>query len=448
MMTWLKKVVLLLALAVLVTACGGLAADESPRSLSAQELEDLPAELQLGQLPPVSQGPGQEQIHMVQDGRLVVVERQIAETPEQLMEILLLSTFPEERAAGIRSALDFRAKIQAVDVASLSNVAIVDLAPGSLDSTNAEQRVAFAQIVFTLTSLPGIDAVRFVQTNPEDPGEGAVDMVVQTDNGSTLPGESVTREDFALLSPGARVPQPAFDIPVVTPAPTPNPGAPAVSESTIWLLGPDNFLIEVDRTTEQTAKALIISLIEGPRLDERDLDIRSAVPPDALANSVSIASFTIAQGSADGETTFTRVNVANVDLTAGSLPPIGEDTERYRAAAQIVYTLTGLDEIDQVIFSIDGLPVPMLSDQDAAPTFDPSVPSGLTRLDYRGALAEQDRPTPEPTIDPADPSEPTDPADPPEPAELIDPADPTEPAEPSPDETPESGPELTPTPEN
>ena len=187
-----------------------------PETINSQ---DLPEDLRLGQLPtPTPQivsgdGPGREQVHMLQDNRLVTVERQIASTPERVLELLLQDTFPEEAAVGISSAIFRGARVQRVDVVDLFDLAVIDLAPGSLDPRNTEQRLAFAQFVYTLTSLPGIEAVQFVSTDPANPDDGPIDLAVQTDTGTTLPGARVTRADFELLATPA-VALPGFDIPV------------------------------------------------------------------------------------------------------------------------------------------------------------------------------------------------------------------------------------------
>lgn len=409
-----RKAVVLLVLALLAVGCG-LSADESPRTINSQ---DLPAELRLGQLPtptprPASEsGPGTQQIHMVQNGRLVTVQRQIVDTPEQLMEILLLDTFPEERAEGIRSALDFQTRVQDIEFAELSRVVVVDLAPGSLNPSNSEQRVAFAQIVYTLTSLDGIDGVRFVQTDPNDPDAGAVDLAVQTDDGTTLPGSRVTRDDFALLAPTSGVPQPSFDIPVTTPTPTPDPNAPPVFDLLVFMLDSNDELIEVPRRIERSPEALLIAVIDGTFGEERDAGIRSAWPLDALADSIEIANFEVEALDEFGFTTLARANIATVNLTSGSLPAVEDGDERYLAAAQIVYSLTSLEEIDQVVFAVDDVAIPMVKDDGALSLpFDPNIPFGLSRSDYVNALPlaerealEAEAAAPEPAASDGDPA--------------------------------------------
>lgn len=389
---WLRAFAIVM-LVLMVGASCGLAIDESPRTINSQE---LPIELRLGQLPtptprPASlSGPGSEQVYMLQSDRLVAVERQIVDTPELLLEILLQSTFPEEAAEGISTAIFRGARVQGVEVNDLVNRAIVDLAPGSLDPRNTEQRLAFAQFVYTLTSLPGIDSVEFVSTDPDNPGDGPVELAVQTDTGSTLAGDPVTRADFALLAAPA-VPQPAFDIPVATPTPTPDPDAPPVFSLPVWMLDENSNLVQVSRTISRTKEAFLVAVLEGPLLEEQDLGIRSAFPPDALPNSISVSNYEVLSFDEFGIGSSDNADIAIVDLSAGSLPTFstsGGDNEQFLAVAQIVYTLTELEEIDQVVFSVDGELIPVPSDRGLTLPFDADRPNGLRRIDYASALPE------------------------------------------------------------
>jgi len=378
-----------LVLVLLVGAGCGLAVDESPRNINSQ---DLPEDLRLGQLPtPTPQivsgdGPGREQVHMLQDNRLVTVERQIASTPERVLELLLQDTFPEEAAVGISSAIFRGARVQRVDVVDLFDLAVIDLAPGSLDPRNTEQRLAFAQFVYTLTSLPGIEAVQFVSTDPANPDDGPIDLAVQTDTGTTLPGARVTRADFELLATAA-VALPGFDIPVARPTPTPDPDAPPVFPLPVWMLDANNHLIKVERTIEFSQDAFLRSVLGGPLVEERELGITSALPPDALAHGVTTAPFDVTITDEFGFETLTRANIALVDMTTGSLPN-DSDESRLLAFAQIVYTLTELEGVDRVAFSIDGVFIPVPSDQGLRFPFDPNVAQGVSRADYTSALPQ------------------------------------------------------------
>jgi len=454
MMRTLAQSFVFVALLLVAGACG-LAADESPRVLDADDPDKLPVELRFGQDTTPSQGPGADQIHLVQDGRLVTVERGIVNTVDELMSILLGSTFPGERADGIRSALDLtRPVVQNIEIAPLSNVAIVDFAPSDRNPSNDEQKIAFAQIVYTLTSLPEIEAVQFVQTDPNDPEAGPVGLAVQTDTGSTLPGAVVTRDDFSQLRPIV-APQPSFDIPIEEPTATPVPGAPPTMELQVWVLNLESQLTPVLRSVERSADGLLFALIEEGLIlgNQEEAGVRSALPPDAFANPVSIQTFDVAlfealdnpelpdddtsepdvagdtsepdvagdtseaelpndtgtsddtelpddTGTSDDEEPV-LVTIATVDLTAGSLPSADDGNELYLAAAQIVFTLTELDEIDQVSISIDGFAASIPWDDGVTQPTNPDLPIGLDRSNYAGALTGGDQPdaTPVPTPD-------------------------------------------------
>jgi len=411
-----KLLTALVAMALVMASCG-LSVDETARVIPIQ---DLPAGLQPGQLPtptPVVPqgsdiGPGSEQIHMLRGNRLVTVQRPIADTPERLMQLLLSGTFPEEVAQGIETALSRGTRIQNIEVNELFDLAIVDLAPGSLNSQNAEQRLAFAQIVYTLTSLPEIKEVQFIQSDPSDPSAEPVPLAVQRDTGSTTPGFRVGRDSFSRLAPQDEneVARPAFDIPIATPTPTPDPDAPPTYDQPIWMLDDNNRLVEVIRDLERSGEALLVSLLAGPLADERERNIRSAIPPDALASSVEVSNFEVSDFDEQNFETRKRANIAFVDLDSGSLPALENRQERFLAGAQIVFTLTDLEEIDQVVFSLNGEPIPMPVDGATgfgqSLPFDIEVPSGLDRSNYLSALAPTDpalqplQPTPTPTPSP------------------------------------------------
>lgn len=389
-----RATAIIACLLVVLSSCG-LRLDDSPNVISA---EQLPEELRPGQLPtptalPASEsGPGRDQVFMIQDNRLVGVERQIVDTPEQLMQILLFGTFPEEVALGIESAIYRGTEVQAIEVNPLFDVAVVDLAPGSLDPRNSEQRLAFAQIVYTLTSLPEIEAVQFIQTDPEDPESGPVDIAVQTDAGTTLPGDRVTRDDFALLQPSISVARPAFDIPLATPTAVVDPNAPPRFDLAVYMLDADDHVVKVERFVESSPDALLVAVIEGPRLEEREDDgIRSAIPPDALANPIEIGRYDVIRSDSFGFQTLENLNVAIVDFESGSLPSPADGDERFLAVAQIVLTLTQLAGIDQVAISVDGTFIPMPTDGGGVTLpFEPNITRGVDRSDYQTALAVPD----------------------------------------------------------
>jgi len=366
------------ALAALLasTACG-LTNDEAPTLIAAA---DLPESLRPGQIPVVEAGPGSDQVHMIQEERLVTVSRRIAETPEELIETLLVGTFPEEAADGIQSAIFRTAQVTNLQYNEPFKVITIDLAPGSLNPDNSEQRFAFAQIVYTMTSLPEIDAVQFEQSDPDNPSAEPIRLAVQTDSGTSLPGARVTRESFASLDPVVPSASPAFDIPTAVPS---DPNAES-SFASVWMLDRNSKLVKVPRVLSRSPGARLTRLFSGPSADEFDSGVRTALPLDAVFIDIVTEQFEVDEGGLEP----VPRNIAMVDLADGSLPTDDGSDERFLAVAQIVFTLTELPEIDLVVFSLDGVRQGMPRDGGDSLPFDPLVPNGLGRANYQSALGD------------------------------------------------------------
>lgn len=110
---------------------------------------------------PESTGPVDERLFLVKDGRLVPVTRQIRSTPtvESVTADLLAGPTGPERAAGDTSALLGTNLVSAVS--RQDSEAVVELAADSTDQVRTDQVLGFAQIVCTLTELPGVTSVGF-----------------------------------------------------------------------------------------------------------------------------------------------------------------------------------------------------------------------------------------------------------------------------------------------
>ncbi len=91
--------------------------------------------------------------------------------------------------------------------------------------------------------------------------------------------------------------------------------------------------VPVDR---HPAEATLTALLDGPSPFEAEIGMTSAVPPTTALLGVTVA---------DG--------VADVDLDAAFEEPSGSFTDTLRVA-QVVFTLTGFDDVDTVRFAIDG----------------------------------------------------------------------------------------------
>ena len=95
-----------------------------------------------------------------------------------------------EIAVGLRTALLADDLIRSARVAG--GIATVDLGPAFTEIGGRDQIVALAQIVSTLTGLPGVGRVSFTL-------EGSPVGVPRGDGAITT--ESVSRDDYALLAP-------------------------------------------------------------------------------------------------------------------------------------------------------------------------------------------------------------------------------------------------------
>ena len=407
----MRRVLTIIAL-VLLTATGcGLQADSAPREVA---LNDLPTQLRPGQLPtptPVidsaSASLSNDQIFMLgPDNRLTPVARETASTPDQVLGSLLNGTSPQEASADITSAISLRnTGIRVLAIDPLFELVTVDLAPDSLDPRSSEQKLAYAQIVYSLTSLEGITRVEFVRTDPETPDADPEGLAVLTDTGRTVPGTLVGRSDYAQLDPNAGPrPEPEFE---EFPTPEPTVDTTVRFPVTVWKVrqifqGDDGVevvgeaaalqgtatttewrIIGVVRQLEQVdPEAVLTSLFGGTPEGERNLGLRSAFPPDAFVNAVTVTSYDAARPNSSGVLAVGEVRIAQVDLSAGSLPVATDGNERLLAAAQVVFTLTGLPDIDEVVFSIDGEQIEIPTDNGPSSTFDPENPVGLTRIDF------------------------------------------------------------------
>jgi hypothetical protein len=131
-------------------------------------------------------------IFLVQGERLAPVERDIPAPPsgEGVIEALERGPTRSEAALGLRSALVGADVMRSIGVSG--GIASVDLGTGFTDIVGRDQIMALAQIVSTVTGLPGVGRVAFTL-------EGVPVGVPRGDGAVTT--ESVSRDDYALLAP-------------------------------------------------------------------------------------------------------------------------------------------------------------------------------------------------------------------------------------------------------
>jgi len=179
--------VLLLALG----ACG-VPSDDSPREIS-------PARVPFGLLepdrPPSTRAEGlvrKTDVFLVTDDRLTTVARDVPEpiTPGKVVRILLDGPTNAEAAMNLRSAIATTSGVSATTPAN--GLVSVELGRSFATSGPSNQVLGVAQLVYTVTALPGVDRVSFTLNGR--PAE------VPLGDG-TLTTRPVGRADFQAVAP-------------------------------------------------------------------------------------------------------------------------------------------------------------------------------------------------------------------------------------------------------
>lgn len=173
----------------LLAGCG-VPSDPSPRSIPAKE---VPFGLLGTTTTTSSTRPApttRAVVYLVDRDRLAPVRREVPAptTPAAVLAALAAGPTPPEAAGGLRSALVTGAALAQVS----AGTATVRLDREFVAADVREQVLALAQLVYTITELPGIGGVRF--TLDDRPAE------VPTAQGPSKTG-AATRADFAAIGP-------------------------------------------------------------------------------------------------------------------------------------------------------------------------------------------------------------------------------------------------------
>lgn len=176
---------------VLTTVVGcGIPVDERARPLSRDE---VPSGLRT-EAPPTTQfaapSPASAELFFVRDSRLAPVGRQ-TETPSVDEALAALGSGPtaSERGDGLRTALPGPVELAGAEAAG---VPVVEVAESFGEIEGEEQILALAQIVFTLTGVPGVNGVAFSLSG----------RVVEVPTGDgTLKAGPLGRDDYAAVAP-------------------------------------------------------------------------------------------------------------------------------------------------------------------------------------------------------------------------------------------------------
>lgn len=364
----ISRLVVVSVLASVLVGCG-IGHDSNPIAIS------------LDQAPELGPKPEKEdideddlsnwQIYMVgEDNRLTTVARTFSREaiigssgPNAVLNELLIGATPQERENGINSALLGRVSFRQVQVDDDTRIAYVDLEPGSLDSVIAnEQKLAFAQMVYSLTELPGVTSVVFLI------GGKFVPVLVDTGNGTAEPGQALRKFDFSSLGR----PRVSFADPSGNQKPeTTSPSEPLSSfnrpetiEFPLYFMDIGGRLQPYTRNLERDPIAILSALFSGPLASEQQKGAFTSLPNSTLdEGAVSV-------------TINPETGVASIALPEGALPALS-GLRKYRSIAQLVYTITALSEIRGVALSVGGL-------AEAIPTDNGITAAGavVTREDF------------------------------------------------------------------
>ncbi len=177
---------------VLALAGCGIPVDTAARPLSPDEVP----------LPPTAPAPAPTplpgdstqvplDVFFVRDSRLAPVRRQLSAAPsvEDAIAAVLTEPTSSERSRGLRTALTRRVRLAG---AVAAGIPLIDVSETFAGTEGEEQILALAQLVFTLTGLPGVEGVSFaLEGRPVE---------VPTGDG-TLKGGPLRREDFSAVAP-------------------------------------------------------------------------------------------------------------------------------------------------------------------------------------------------------------------------------------------------------
>lgn len=191
MTRWHAGLVLALVTAGAVSGCG-INAEDTARVVDEDELGTFPAAATIaGSTTGVTAGDSARvELYFVRGTRLTRVVALLPERSTPLDVVRALSRPVPGAAAGVRSALLDAGAVTSVRLRD--GTAHVDLGPPFADTPDRDQIVALAQIVYTVTEIPGVGLVRFTL-------EG--DRIETPRGDGSLVRRTVSRDDYADLAP-------------------------------------------------------------------------------------------------------------------------------------------------------------------------------------------------------------------------------------------------------
>lgn len=191
--TALLAALVALASAVAVLASCGVPSDPGPRSIPEDRVPfGLLADDTVPSTTTTPAGSTTVTVYFVEGERLLGVSRDVTEpvTAESLLAALLAGPTAQEAERGLLTAIPPAAAVTSTGV--VGSQAQLELSRSFADVSGPNQVLAIAQIVYTVTALPGIDQATFTL-------EGrAVEVPA---GGGTLKSGPLMRGDFPTVAP-------------------------------------------------------------------------------------------------------------------------------------------------------------------------------------------------------------------------------------------------------
>lgn len=177
-----------------IVGCG-VQTQDSPQILDPEQLPErlTEAEIAVGSsTTTVVPTPETIILYFVSGGRLARASRITTEevTPTSVVDQLVRGTTPTEAALGLRTAIPSGVEVTEVEVNN--GLATVNITGPFAEAPANEQVLAVAQLVYTLTELPGISGVLITL--------GGFPVAVPRADG-TLTTSPLTRADYVSLAP-------------------------------------------------------------------------------------------------------------------------------------------------------------------------------------------------------------------------------------------------------
>jgi hypothetical protein len=190
----MRRTVAAAVIALLVLAACGVPSQDTATKVDAKQVPFGLLDKNRGAAVGDRSGDRDVVIFLTREGRLVRAVRKVPPpvTFDALLELLKQGPTSTELDQGTRSAVPDDDTFESVELAG--GTAIVNLGKPFTAPSSAEQVLALAQIVWTLTARPGVGQVQFTL------GDAGIEIPVA--NG-TVTTDPVSRDDYLPLAPNS-----------------------------------------------------------------------------------------------------------------------------------------------------------------------------------------------------------------------------------------------------